>query len=261
MAENRSRQKRLKKECLTKQPHQKEWMKGHFPWTTFWLVLCGLLIVFRKLIPCIAIDFPYPVQSWLWCLPLFQSHANWLSAFAVIFPFCGLLISLSPPKTKGRSRNESLPMGKKRNMCKLTFWLDTSMGTSVDTFVSISWDLSWGVPAKPKQENRPQWAHSWGLSWAHFHRVTLVGALSWGDSWGQISRFACSVLVWSQKNLWRVPLTKCNNAALRLFQQHLWATPKPSHNKPSHPHVLSWRIFCPRDHKAFPSNSEPGTYN
>ena len=38
-----------------------------------------------------------------------------------------------------------------------------------------SWALSWA----------PSWALSWALSWAH----------SWTHSWGQISQFACSVLV------------------------------------------------------------------
>ena len=36
-----------------------------------------------------------------------------------------------------------------------------------------------------------------------------------------------------------------------------WATPKPKYNRPSHPHVLSWAFFCPRDSEARPSNSEP----
>ena len=41
-----------------------------------------------------------------------------------------------------------------------------------------SWALSWAPTSL-----------SWGLSWAHSK------ALSWTHSWGQISRFACSVLV------------------------------------------------------------------
>ena len=31
---------------------------------------------------------------------------------------------------------------------------------------------------------------------------------------------------------------------------HCWATPKPSHNKPSHPHVPSWAIFLSKGFRA-----------
>ena len=42
----------------------------------------------------------------------------------------------------------------------------------------------------------------------------------------------------------------------------IWATPKPNHNKPSHPHVLSWAIFLSQRFRgsvrAIPSQ-EPAT--